>query len=172
MGQPQISKPHVIEARSHNRIALDIVRLLGKVEGKDLVYSNAVTASWVLSAIVDSSNSAFHWDFWHSAAGLTLMANQARELADEIAKFQAISASLKAKVENLRGPLADFLFMPPIARHVPLEVSEEFLFGYRLGDKARLLEDLGKPLERLGRMRRDCERQQPPPIPTTTAESA
>jgi hypothetical protein len=142
------AKVVTINARSIEKIALDITRLMGDVEGKNLVYNEAVTQSWVGSAIVNASEFSAHWGHWHSAAGLGLIAKQAGELAGVIAEFEA-------KLKVLVTPLADYLFMPPRARFTE-EKNLDFLAGQAMADKAMLL-------ERLRRMRSDCERQRPPP---------
>jgi hypothetical protein len=141
-------RPTTIDARPLEKIALEVTQLLGDVIGRDLVETEAVTRSWIMSAIRDESEFFARWGYWHGAAGLGLIAKQAGELAGLIAEVET-------KLEELVKPLDDYLFKAPLARFEEVE-DADLLARQAVADKAMLL-------DRLRRMRHDCQRQRRPP---------
>jgi hypothetical protein len=134
-------------AKPLDDIVDDIVCVLGDVEGKALVLLEDETRAKVRRAIEDSTEFFHNWDKWCSREGRATIAKDAGELADLI-------AALESKLKRLPDPLADYLFGPPLARHALIPVDD--IMSATLTDKEALL-------ERLGRLRLDCGRQQPPP---------
>src|ERR1700674_4839511 len=131
-------------AKPLDDIVDDIVCVLGDVEGKTLVLPEDETRAKVRLAIKDSTKFFHYWDVWCSRKGHAAVAKDARELAGLI-------APLESKLRRLTDPLADYLFGPPIARHALMPVED--IRAATLAGKEALL-------ERLGRLRLDCRRQQ------------
>ena len=133
--------------RPFDDLVEDIVDALGGVGHRCLVLSKAQTVAKVRRAIEDSSKFFGRWDRYFSRDGRAIIARDAEELADLI-------APLEATLKRLSGPLADYLFGPPSARHVVWtdSVPEDDIIAAIANDKADLL-------ARLERLRTDCERQ-------------
>jgi hypothetical protein len=134
--------------RVPEKIMDDIIQVLGNVEDKKLVWKDLIlpegeTRVRVRRALDDTAKFFHRWDEWCSRKGRVTIADHARELA-------GLVAALEAKLNGLPEPLADYLFMPPQARHAVMPVDE--IMAITMTDHAMLM-------QRLERLRLDCERQ-------------
>jgi hypothetical protein len=143
--------------RSLGKIADDIVCELGDVEAKSLVLPEDETRAKVLRAIGDST------EFFHRS-GKTLSRKGRTAIAKDAQKLTGLITAIESELKRLPDPIAAYLFGPPIARlgptigrrHTVMPVDE--ILAATLTDRAALM-------DRLGRLRRDCERQQSPERP-------
>jgi hypothetical protein len=148
MGRPvSHPKPKPVR-RDLEKIVDDIIQVLGDVQDKKLVWKDLIlpeseTRARVRRALDDTARFFRRWDEWCSRKGRITIADHARELA-------GLVAALEAKLNGLPEPLADYLFMPPQARHAVMPVDE--IMAVATTDHTMLM-------QRLERLRLDCEGQ-------------
>jgi hypothetical protein len=136
--------------RSLDEIVDDIVWALEGVGHRDLVLSKAETVAKVRRAVENSTEFFHRSNSLFSREGRATIAKDAGELADLI-------AAVERKLGDLPPALASYLFGPRNARHVLWagSVPEDDILAATVADKEALL-------DRLERLRLDCQRQEPP----------
>ena len=139
--------PRTVPLSEMKNIVDAIVDELGGVEGQDLLSPRTKTRTEVLRAIKDRVDFMERWDFWHGRAGRSLIANHAAKLAN-------LAEALVSELEASPAPLVDYLFLPQLAQVTPVKRGADVV--------ATATTDRIMLLERLERLRSDCERQKRP----------